>query len=61
MKQTCANCRYYEESGICVRYPAQVVFDELGHTQSMFPEAYSCNWCGEWKEKEKKDTKPQET
>ena len=54
----CVDCRWWagkvevdrkgRESGrgMCHRYPPQIFFAQITHTQ--FPEVGYLNWCGEW-------------
>jgi len=68
MERNCKHCKYSEfkrtnefgESvtllkGICRRYPPQYTVRGPSWGDYLFPTVESNDWCGEWKEKEKKE------
>lgn len=47
--EMCVNCKYYSADNQCRRYPpVVVVWDDVPAT--VWPDIYSTNWCGEFKD-----------
>lgn len=66
MEEKCINCKFYLEgsdrSGMCRRHPplpvVSISYNGPGEVyssdqsyNSFFPEVYTDEWCGEWKER----------
>ena len=55
--EKCENCRFFlggrnDNSGWCQKFPPRIyVTDDSPNGETMHPEVYDFEWCGEWQEK----------